>query len=116
MPFQVKGVALEALRDHRPLGGLSGKPLVPEPLHDLWRNLPMHEFYHAGGGNCPGVRESVLQCADAEEMVSVTMSNVDRRQVLFAGHDPISQGGSLLDGRRCIVQYSVAFAIDEGGR
>ena len=110
MPFQVKGVALEALRDHRPLGDLSGKPLVPEPLHDFWRNLPMHEFYHAGGGNCPGVRESVLQCADAEEMVSVTMSNVDRRQVLSVGHDPIGQGGSLLDGRRRVYQYSVAFA------
>ena len=90
MPFQVKGVALKALRHHQPLRDLTGKPLVPEPLHDRWRDLPMHEFQDPGGGDRPGGGESVLQCADAEEMVSVTMSDIDCRQVLSTVHDPIS--------------------------
>ena len=47
-------------------------------------------------------------------MISVAMCNVDGRQVLLLGRDPICQSSGLLDGHERIDEESVACPVDEG--
>ena len=47
-----------------------------------------------------------------EEMIAMTMSDVDRLQPLSACNDPINDNLSLAYGQSCVDKYGVVFAID----
>jgi len=53
---------------------------------------------------------------EGRDVIAVTMCDVDGRQILVLGRDPICQGGGLLDGHKRIHEDGVTRAVDERGR
>src|SRR5262249_42177418 len=63
-----------------------------------------------------GARKSLQDGTGTEEMITVAMRSIDRRQVLAARPDSIHQGVFLLDRDERVDEDGVPPAIDEGRR
>ena len=115
VPFKIDHVSAELLGHHQFLGNLTRESGPPRG-ETLWRRIPLHHFDGVRRRHDSGVWKSLEDGTNPEPMIAVTMCDVDGRQILVLGRDPICQGGGLLDGHERIHEDGVTRAVDERGR
>src|SRR6202051_2101102 len=96
--FQVNDVSGQLFGNCKMSGNLAGKTRIPKRSERLWRCLLAHKLNQLRPRDKAGPWKSLQNCTGAKEMIAVAMGGVDRRQILSARHNPISQGARLLDG------------------
>src|SRR5438093_13163413 len=112
MPFKIQYVPLELLRDDQPVRNQARKTCLPE-TQNFGRDVGAHDFDDFGRRDRSRMREALEKSADSEPMVSVTMRDVNGRQVLALRRNPIRQCIGLLDRHEGIDENGVALAMDE---
>src|SRR5438093_6774074 len=75
-----------------------------------------HDFHHIGGCDCSSNWESFKKSADSKPVVSMTVCNLDGRQVFTFSYNPVCQSSGLPDRHKGIHEDGVPHAINEGGR
>src|ERR1700732_4126851 len=73
----------------------------------------MHGLDDLGGRDRLGARETLQKRCEAEEMIAVSVGDIDRGEVLAARDDPIQQGLRLLDREKGVHENGVALTVDE---
>src|SRR6202049_4193993 len=112
--FQVNDVSGQLFGNCKMTGNLAGKTRIPKCSERLWRCLLAHNFNHIWPRDKAGTWKSLQNCAGAKEMIAVSVSGVDRRQIFSARHNPICQRTCLLDRNRGVDQDSVALPRNKG--
>src|SRR2546425_11125998 len=80
MPFKIQYVPLELLRDGRPVRNQARKTCLPE-AQNFGRGVGAHDFDDFGRRDSSRMREAFEKSTESEPMVSVTMRDVNGRQV-----------------------------------
>ncbi len=75
--------------------------------------MRLHRPDHRGRRHRTRVRETLQQRREAEEVVAMRMGDVNRREALATGDDPVQQGLRLGGGEEGVHQDSVALALDQ---
>ena len=110
VPLKINDVSGQFFGNHNTIGKQTGKTRIPKRRERLRRCLLAHYLDYIRRRNKPGVLKPRENRTDAEEMVGVAVSRVNRREVLAARRDPIDQGESLLDGEEGVDEDSVPLA------
>src|SRR5258708_38139333 len=106
--FKANNVSGQLFGNCKMAGNLAGKTWITKRSERLWRCLLAHNLNHIRPRDETGIWKSLQNCTRAEEMIAVAMGSVDRRQILAARHNPISQGARLLDRNRGVDQHTAA--------
>ncbi len=114
MPFQVDDIPLELFCDHQLVWNLTWKSWLPGAGERLQRGILAHHLNRIGGCHNPGVGEPLQKSSDSEPMVSMTVRNVDGRQVFAFESNPICQSSGLLGCHISIREDRIVDSIDEG--
>src|SRR5579864_3859569 len=114
--FEVDHITLEFLGKDQVLRNLAGIACLPESRDEFRGHLPAHDLQNVSSRNRFGIWKPIQEGADAKEMIAVTVSDIDRSQVLAARCDPFDCGVCLLDGKKGIDENGVSLAIDKCGR
>jgi len=113
--FQVDHVAVEGTGHDRVLGNLPWEDRVPE-LHHIRGELPPCVGNDGRRGEGPGVGEGVEDRIQAKEMIAVPVGDVDRREVLSGGADPVDDPPRVLGSEDGVDEDCVTVAADQGDR
>jgi len=108
-------MSLKLLGHHQVLRDLTGES-GPPGCQALRGRIPLHHFDCIRRRHDPGVWKSLENGANAKPVISVAMRDVDGRQVLLLGREPIRESLGLFDGHERIDEESVALAVNEGRR
>src|SRR6266481_10166178 len=76
----------------------------------------MHGLHDLGCRDCPGIRETLQQGCEAEKMITMSVGDVNRGEVLTARHDPAQQSLRLLDREKSVHEDGISLAADERRR
>ena len=114
--LEIDHLIREGVGDHEVMRDLAGKQMVPEGRDDLWRRLLAHVLDHGGSGEGSRVGKAVEDDAEAKEVVTVAVGDVDRCQVLPGCGDPCCESVGLVGGHEGVDQDGVPFARDQSRR
>jgi hypothetical protein len=116
VPFQLELVAFERLGNEKTIGNMGGKKGLPESLDAPRSEIGLHGLDDLGGRDRPCMRESIEQLCEAEEVIRVSVGDIDRGQVLSTCDDPIDQRLRLLRREKSVHEDSVSLTVDERRR
>src|SRR3954462_10727738 len=116
MPFQLELAAFERLGNEKTLRNMGGKKCLPESLDAPRSEVGLHGLDDLGGRDRPCMRETIEQLFEAEEMIRVSVGDIDRGQVLSTRDDPIDQRLRLLRRDKSVHENSVSLTVDERRR
>jgi hypothetical protein len=89
VPLQLQSVSFQRLGNQKAIRNLSRKTPTPEIIDPNRRELVMHGLDDLGGRDRFGARKSLQKRCKSEEMIAVSVGDVDRSEILAARDDSI---------------------------
>ncbi len=114
--FEIDHISVERLGDDEAVCNLPWVSRVPEVCERLWRCLLLHDLHNARRRKRTGFWKALLNSGDAEEMIAVTMCDIDRGEVLAALCNPVHKGNRLFKCEKCVDKNRIALAGDQRRR
>jgi len=116
LSFQIDDIAFHLFRENQLVRNLSRESRLPRSVERLRRCIPVHLLHGVGRRDRFGFRESLEKRAEPKPMVTVTMCDVYRCQILALCGNPICESVGLLDRHEGIHEDGVALTVDQGCR
>jgi len=110
------GVAVENLWRYQLRWNLARKARLPEGLYEIRAYLVLHGGNRGSGGKRSCVGKPVEQEFQTEEMVTVSMGDVNGCEIPAALGDPIYEFLRMLHGQKRVYKDGIAFAVNERDR
>ena len=89
VPLQLQIVSFERLGNQKAVRNFAGKKPTPEVVDPGWRDMLLHGLNNLGCRHRLGTQETLQNRFETEEMIAVSVGNIDRGEVLAARDDPI---------------------------
>src|SRR5271156_1333564 len=91
LSFQSDLACLELRGKNDRLGNLTREARFPKAFEIVWRNLPRHSLNDFGRRYGFSIRKAIEKYLETEEMVAVSMRNVNGSQLLATCGNPVGQ-------------------------